>query len=79
MIPGSFDIDTAKEVLGDSVVREIEAAARAAAERGEPLIPFELTGATYWDRVLSAMRHVVWAAAHDRRVARMARIKKAAK
>lgn len=69
----SFDIDTAKEVVGDARVRNIEAKARADAEAGKRDAPIRVKG-TYWDGIQSDMEFIVYITAHQKRLDRMERI-----
>lgn len=74
----SFDMNTAVSVISDDEIEDIKRRARNAADRGVPLPPFKLLpGTTQVQRMLAALRHVVWCDAHDERTAE--RIKKAAK
>jgi len=74
MTPGSFDLITCKETLGDAACRVIESEARSFAQSGlQP--PKSLPGivATYWDQVLLEMRSRVFQAAYQKRLDRLAR------
>ena len=76
MIAKSYDIDTAKEIVGDARMRVIEAKARQDADNGvrdgmahiEPKVG-------YWDRVLQSMELVVYDATYRKRLERIQRIK----
>lgn len=72
MIPKSFDLDTCKEVVGDDRLRFVEGKARKDAERGiyEPL---PHTFVTYWGQVREDMEDIVYTAAYQKRLARLAR------
>jgi hypothetical protein len=74
MRPLSFDIDTAKEIVGDARMRVIEAKARQDADNGKMDEP-ELSGQTYWDRVTAGMEIVVYTEAFKKRMARIQRMK----
>jgi len=70
--PESFDLTTAREVVGDSLARTIEAKARqdADAQNFDPPTPSE---ATYWDRALKEFETVVYREQYAKRLARNAR------
>lgn len=78
MTPGSFDVDTCKEVLGDSVVRALEKRGRDAAEAGaEPKTPEQLDlGASWFSHVLFQMADIVVMEAYKKRKARLGRLTK---
>jgi hypothetical protein len=70
----SFTMDSAVNVINDEEIANIQAAAAAAALRGVPMPKFKcIKGTTQMQRMLAALRHVVWCDAYDR-----AQIKKAA-
>ena len=73
MTPKSFDIDTAKEIVGDERMRTIEAKARQDADNGimEKFQPAE----AHWEKVKSIMEYVIYTTAHKKRMERVARIK----
>jgi hypothetical protein len=73
--PKSFDIDTAKEMLGDARMRVVEAKARADADAGVSDAPKRDNSAPYWDRVVHDMEFVVYGTTHRKRLERIARIK----
>ena len=73
--PKSFDIDTAKAMLGDARMRVIEAKARADADDGISDSPKRDNSASYWDRVMNDMEFVVYVTTHHKRVERIERIK----
>lgn len=75
MTPKSFDIDTAKEMVGDTRMRLIEAKARADADAGVSDSPKRKPGASYWDNVQDDMDYVVYVTAHHKRLERIERIK----
>ena len=77
MTPKSFDIDTCKEVVGDARMRTIEAKARQDADNGVMDVPAIAKG-TYWDVVYSVMEAVVYTTAHEKRLARIQRMKEKA-
>ena len=77
MTPRSFDIDTCKEVVGDARMRVIEAKARQDADNGVMDAPAMAKG-TYWDGAYSYMEYVVYVTAHDKRLARIQRMKEKA-
>jgi hypothetical protein len=54
MTPKSFDIDTAKEIVGDARMRVIEAKARQDADNGVMDKPARAEG-NYWDGLRSDM------------------------
>lgn len=72
MIPGSFDAQTAREMTGDETSRQIEAKARADADRGL-YDPPQGDGETYWGSVMAHMRRVVYGEQYRKRSARNAR------
>ena len=74
MTPKSFDIDTAKEIVGDARMRVIEAKARQDADNGVMDKPARAEG-NYWDGVRSGMEYVVYTTAHHKRLERIQRIK----
>jgi hypothetical protein len=76
MTPKSYDIDTAKEIVGDARMRVIEAKARQDAENGvmDGMANVE-TEVSYWDRVVQSMELVVYDAAYRKRLERIQRIK----
>lgn len=75
MTPKSFDIDTAKEIVGDECMRVIEAKARQDADNGIMEKPPKAVKGTYWDVIRSDMEYVVYITAHHKRMERVARIK----
>ena len=74
MTPKSFDINTAKIIVGDARMRVIEAKARADADAGTYDAPSRDAGG-YWDRVRSDMEFVIYITTHHKRLERAARIK----
>ena len=74
MTPKSFDIDTAKEIVGDARMRVIEAKARADADTGTHNAPQRDAGG-YWDRVRSDMEYIIYITTHHKRLERIERIK----
>ena len=77
MKPKSFDIDTAKEIFGDSRMRTIEEKARHDADSGIMDAPKQVKG-TYWDGIQSDMDYIVYIHAHHKRTQRMQRIQEKA-
>ena len=75
MTPKSFDIDTAKEIVGDARMRVIEAKARQDADNGIMDAPPAKVDGTYWEGVDSYMEYVVYTTAHHKRLERIQRIK----
>lgn len=75
--PGSFDHDTAREMVGDAHARVIEAKARNDADSAN-FDPPKLEGATYFAQVQAQMRIVVYTTQYHKRAARNER-KKGAK
>jgi hypothetical protein len=73
--PKSFDIDTAKEMLGDARMRVVEAKARADADAGISDSSKRDNNASYWDRVMCDMEFVVYTTTHHKRLERIKRIK----
>lgn len=69
MIPGSFDIITAREITGDEQARALEAKARRDADTAA-FSPPSIEGITYWDKVCSQMRYVVYTHQYEKRLAR---------
>ena len=74
MTPQSFDIDTAKEIVGDTRMRTIEAKARQDADSGIMDKPARAEG-TYWDVIRSDMEYIVYTTAHHKRLERIQRMK----
>lgn len=74
MTPKSFDIDTAREMVGDARMRMIEAKARDDAEAGISDKPKRRNG-TYWDGIQSDMEYIIYIYTHQKRTERMDRIK----
>jgi hypothetical protein len=74
MTPQSFDIDTAKEIVGDTRMRAIEAKARQDADSGIMDKPARAEG-TYWDVIRSDMEYIVYTTAHHKRLERIQRMK----
>ena len=72
MKPGSFDPETAREMVGDESARVIEAKARTDADAGV-FDPPKGAARTYWDAVQDKMRHIVYAEQHKKRTERNAR------
>ena len=79
MTPQSFDIDTAKEIVGDTQMRVIEAKARQDADNGVKDIPTLPAGGSYWDRVVLSMEMVVYDATYRKRLERVKRMKERAR
>ena len=78
MTPGSFNAETAREIVGDARARAIEAEARADADSGAFNLPNRHhAGQTYWDGVDAEMERVVYAAQHAKRLERIKRKAKA--
>jgi hypothetical protein len=75
MTPNSYDIDTAKEIVGDARMRIIETKARQDADNGVRDIPTLPAGGSYWDRVVLSMEMVVYDATYRKRLERIQRIK----
>ena len=74
MTPKSFDIETAKEIVGDERMRSIEAKARQDADNGVMDKPARAEG-TYWDGIRSDMEYIVYTTTHHKRMERVARMK----
>jgi len=74
MTPKSFDIETAKEIVGDERMRTIEAKARQDADNGIMDKPARAEG-TYWDGIRSDMEYIVYTTTHHKRMERVARMK----
>jgi len=76
MTPRSFDVDTAKEMVGDARMRVIEAKARQDADNGvrDGMAHMEVQ-VRYWDRVVQSMELVVYDAAYRKRLERIKRMK----
>ena len=72
MTPGSFDIDTAKEVVGDERMRPI-VFARIDADAGKYDPPLS-AASTYWGGVQDEMASRVYVDAHAKRQARIQRM-----
>jgi hypothetical protein len=72
MTPKSFDIDTAKEMLGDVRMRSVEAKARQDADNGAMDEPERANG-TYWSRAQAEMVYTVYMTAHRKRLERIDR------
>lgn len=80
MIPGSFEIDTAKEMIDDSRCRLLEDDARIAAETNLGMSfagIIRKPGISYWDEVMYEMEKCVWITAYQKRVNRLMRLKNA--
>jgi hypothetical protein len=76
MTPNSYDIDTAKEIVGDARMRIIEAKARQDADNGvRDGMAHVKREVGYWDRVVQSMELVVYDAAYRKRLERIQRIK----
>ena len=74
--PKSYDIDTAKEMVGDARMRSIEAKARQDADNGvRDGMSHVKAEVSYWDRVIQSMELVVYDAAYRKRLERIQRIK----
>lgn len=76
MTPGSFDIDTAKEMLGNERMRSVETKARTDADGGtDAYAPPKCAGSDpYWIQVQTSMARVVYLNAFKKRIDRAARI-----
>ena len=74
MTPKSFDIDTAKEIVGDARMRNIEAKAWQDADNGVMDKSLRAEG-TYWDGIRSDMEYIVYTITHHKRMERVARMK----
>ena len=77
MTPKSFDIDTCKQVVGDSRMRGIETNARQDADNGVTQ-KFDIDKyhkETYWGQVGLVMEYVIYTTTHKKRVERIARMK----
>jgi hypothetical protein len=74
--PKSFDIDTAKEMVGDACMRVLEAKARQDADNGvmDGMAHIKAK-VSYWDRVVQSMELVVYDAAYRKRLERIKRMK----
>ena len=76
MTPKSFDIDTAKEIVGDARMRVIEAKARQDADNASGYgMAHVKPEVGYWDRVVQSMELVVYDATYRKRLERTQRIK----
>lgn len=73
MKPGSFDIDTAKELVGDERMRPIEAKARTDADAGRFDPPASIAK-TYWGGVQDETARRVYISAHHKRMERAQRM-----
>lgn len=69
MKPKSFDIDTAKEIVGDARMRIIESKAREDVDKNV-FDPPQVTGDTYWSQVSAEMDYRVYVFAHGKRAER---------
>jgi len=74
MTPKSFDIATAKHIVGDARMRVIENKARGDADAGKHDAPQRDAGG-YWDRVRSDMEYIIYTTTYQNRIERIARIK----
>lgn len=75
MTPGSFDIDTAREFVGDDRMRSIESKARLDADAdADQYSPPQPQGKTYWDGVQDEMDRRVYLFAHHKRKDRIQRM-----
>ena len=76
MTPKSYDIDTAKEIVGDARMRVIEAKARQDADNGvRDGMAHAKREVGYWDRAVQSMELVVYDATYRKRLERIQRIK----
>ena len=76
MTPKSYDIDTAKEMVGDARMRTIETKARQDADNGvRDGMAHVKAEVSYWDRVVQSMELVVYDATYRKRLERIQRIK----
>jgi hypothetical protein len=76
MTPRSFDVDTAKEMVGDARMRVLEAKARQDADNGvRDGMAHRKVKVNYWDRVMQSMELVVYDAAYRKRLERIKRMK----
>lgn len=79
MAPGSFDLKSAKEVIGDDRMRTVEAMARADADRADLSAPFETARlideapTSYWGQVREKCSRVVYHDAFFTRICRRER------
>lgn len=69
MKPWSFDPETAREAIGDTQSRAIEAKARADAD-AETFDPPKWSTETYWECVKGDMMAVIYAQQHKKRTDR---------
>ncbi len=74
MTPKSFDITTAKEIVGDARMRQIESKARQDADNGVFDLP-KSASSSYWDGVVSQMDDVVYRTAYTKRTDRIQRMR----
>jgi hypothetical protein len=70
---GSFDIDTAKEMIGNEEVIRLEALAAADLEKGV-VSNFTDTGSTYWDQCRSEFKRRVYESAYEMKKQKQDRI-----
>lgn len=79
MTPGSFDLKTAKEVIGDNRMRAVEAMARADADLADLAAPFgtarliDEAPTSYWEQVREQCSRVVYHDAFFTRICRRER------
>ena len=81
MTPGSFDVSTAREMVGDDRARELEAKASAAADSGVSFfqsyfgagIALSPDGG-YQHRMRASFEQIVFKTAHEKRAARIQRM-----
>ena len=69
MTPLSFDSTTAHKIVGDAWARKVEAKARLDAD-SKCYDPPSIDETTYWNRVQSAMRVVIYREQYTKRMAR---------
>ena len=75
MKPISFDIKTAKKIVGDARTRTFESKARQDADNGIMDAPARGEPRTYWDGIRSDMEYIVYITAHHKRLERQQRMK----
>ena len=77
MKPMSFDLETSREVLGDSLVREIESKARSDVDQKHfepPSMAQFPKEATPWDKCMRRFEYVVYISQYEKRRLRLQRL-----
>lgn len=73
MIPGSFDPDTSREMVGHDRALSIEKKARDDADNGKFDPPPKAVARTYWDSCQNDFQYVTYCAQYEKRMAKIKR------